>query len=130
GSVSFYRTPNKPEYRSGQQLSSVQLTALGDPLRSASPNLAVDFAPPDTPTYYVPVTIAGDVAIVGSSRRYVKTQDVSRLTAQDFGSYLQLQWQWPPDCPLSAIAWRHDAYPIDPYDTRAVVHQISKGEYE
>lgn len=130
GSVSFYRTPDKPKWRLGEQIPAAKLGSLGVPLRNEFNNLAVDFAPSDKLSFYVPVTVAGDVAVMGSARRYLTTQDVSQLKAQDFGKYLLLQWRWPQDCRSTLIAWRHDAYPQDAQDVRAITRRISKGEYE
>jgi hypothetical protein len=130
GAVSFYRTPDKPEWRIGEQIPAAKLRSLGVPLRNEFNNLALDFAPPDKPAFYVPVTVAGDVAIIGSARRYLMIQDVSGLKAQDFGRYLLLQWRWPEDCRLAVVAWRHDAKPQYPQDARATTHRISRGEYD
>ncbi|MDX6527824.1 MAG: hypothetical protein QOH41_114 [Blastocatellia bacterium] len=130
GAVSFYRTFQKPEWRIGEQIPAAKLAALGVPLRIELNNLAVDFAPSTQPAFYVPVTIAGDVAVIGNARRYLTTQDVSHLKAVDFGRYLQLQWRWPEDSRLAVVAWRHDAYPHDPLDARATTHRISRGEYD
>lgn len=130
GAVSFYRTFQKPEWRTGEQIPAAKLAGMGVPLRIELNNLAVDFAPSTQPAFYVPVTIAGDVAVIGNARRYLTTQDVSHLKARDFGKYLQLQWRWPEDCRLAVVAWRHDAYPQDPLDARATTHRISRGEYD
>ncbi|HEY0378375.1 MAG TPA: zinc ribbon domain-containing protein [Pyrinomonadaceae bacterium] len=130
GKVSIYRAPRAPEWKSGAQIPIENLSGLGMRLQSKSESQAVDTSPPNTPAYYVPVTIAGDVAVVGTTRRFVALPDVSKLVAEDFGQYLQLRWEWPPGCQSALVTWRPDAFPQDAYDTSASKREISKGEYE
>lgn len=130
GKVSVYRSEREPEWRSGTQISLTGLGKLGARLHNKSDGQAVDASPPNSPAYYVPVTLAGDVAIVGAARRFVSLPDVSQLVAEDFGHYLQLRWQWPHDSRSALVAWRDDAFPQDAYDPRASKRKISLGEYE
>lgn len=130
GKVSIYRSALAPEWKSGTQISIENLASLGPRLESKSESEAVDPSPPATPAYYVPVTIAGDVVIVGASRRFAALPDVSNLVAEDFGHYLQLRWQWPSGYRSALVTWRPDVFPQDAFDAAAVKRRISKGEYE
>jgi hypothetical protein len=130
GKVGIYRATQAPEWKSGTQLPVENLGSLGLRLQSKSESQAVDSSPPNSPAYYVPVTIAGDVAVIGTARRFVALPDVSNLVAEDFGQYLQLRWQWPADCHSALVAWRTDAFPQDAYDSAAVKRKLSRGEYE
>jgi tetratricopeptide (TPR) repeat protein len=130
GAVSIYRATREPEWRCGTQIPAGSLSALGARLRSKSDNQAIDPSPPNSPVFYVPVTVAGDTAVMGAARRYVASQDVAYLQAQDFGQYLLLQWHWPSNCRTAVVAWRADAFPLDVNDPLAARRQVSKGEYE
>lgn len=130
GKVSIYRALREPEWKSGKQIPVEKLTTLGTQLRSKSDSHAIDSTPPNNPAYYVPVTIAGDVAVVGTARRFVALPDVTNLSAEDFYHYLQLRWQWPDKCQSVLVAWRADVFPQDAHDASAAKRKISRGEYE
>lgn len=130
GKVSIYRALREPEWRSGAQIPVEKLASLGTRLQSKSESQAIDTAPPNSPAYYLPVTIAGDVAIVGTARRFVALPDVTDLKAEDFYQYLQLRWQWPAGCQSVLVAWRADIFPQDAHDAGAAKRKISRGEYE
>lgn len=130
GKVSIYRASRQPEWKSGAQIPVEELASLGVRLQSKSESHAIDTSPPNSPAYYVPVTIAGDVAVVGSARRFVALPDVTNLHAQDFYQYLQLSWQWPANCQSVLVAWRADVFPQDAHDASATKRKITRGEYE
>lgn len=130
GKVTIYRAAHAPAMKSGAQISLADVGALGLRLRNKADSNAIDDAPPDAPAYYVPVTVAGDVAVVGTARRFVAQPDISNLAAEDFGSYLLLRWQWPPNCQSALVAWRSDAFPEDARDPQASGRRVTRGEYE
>ncbi len=130
GKVTIYRAAREPEWKSGTQIPVASVDGLGFRLQNKSDGQAADTAPPDTPAYYVPVTVAGDAVVVGAARRFIALPDVSNLVAEDFGRYLQLRWQWPPGCQSALVAWRADAFPQEAHDLCAAGRMITRGEYE
>jgi tetratricopeptide (TPR) repeat protein len=130
GTVRVYRRTDMPAWQIGARIAASSASDIGTPLGNVATTRAVDGLPPEGIVYYVPVTISGDLAVVGASRRYVSLPEVSALTAQDFGTYLQLQWQWPKDCSFALVSWRADAYPDHSSDKLASIRRVSKGEYE
>jgi len=130
GTVSIYRNVNQPNWKSGTQIPLANATQLGTRVQTKSESQAIDSNPPDGPIYYTPLTVSGDVAVVGAPRRFVALPDVSNLKAEDFGRYLQLRWDWPKDCKSAMVAWRPDSFPEDSNDPRATKHKISLGQYE
>ncbi|HEY0460093.1 MAG TPA: hypothetical protein VGC97_13230 [Pyrinomonadaceae bacterium] len=130
GTVSIYRSPRQPKWKPGTQLSSTELSTLGICLKEKTSGVAIDPAPAPDVTYYVPVTTAGDVVVIGHWQRYFSAQDVSFLQAQDFGNYILLQWEWTEKCQCAVVAWRSDEFPAAADDPKAVTRKISRGEYE
>jgi len=130
GRVNVYRTDQEPAAKSGSRIPLSGIAGLGTRLQNKSDGQAVDLFPPENPTYYVPVTIAGDVAVIGKSRRFVALPDVSHTVVEDFGHYLQLRWQWPESCQSVMVAWRSDTFPQDAQDSQATTRRVSRGEYE
>lgn len=130
GKVTVYRAAREPAWKSGTQVPLSSVGGLGLPLQNKSDGQAVDSSPPAAPTYYVPVSVAGDIAVIGAARKFVSLPDVTNLSAEDFGHYLQLRWHWPEGCHAALVAWRDDASPQDASDPRASKRTISRGEYE
>lgn len=130
GKVTVYRAARQPEWKSGTQVPMSSVGGLGLHLQNKSDSQAVDASPPAAPAFYVPVSVAGDIAVIGAARRFVLLPDVTNLSAEDFGHYLLLRWHWPDGCQSALVAWRSDAPPQDAYDPRAAKRKISRGEYE
>ncbi|HEU4710271.1 MAG TPA: zinc ribbon domain-containing protein [Pyrinomonadaceae bacterium] len=130
GTVSIYRSTTEPDWKSGTQLQLANVGRLGARVQSTSESQAVDQNLPEGAVYYTPLTVFGDVAIIGTPRRFVALPDIQNLVAEDFGRYLQLRWEWPKDCSSAMVAWRLDAFPEDAHDPLATKHKISLGQYE
>lgn len=135
GEVKIYRTNRELPWPEGAQIHVGQLTELGLPLdgifdRNGN-RQAQDLSPPrQTLVHYTAVTVSGDVAVVGARQRFIATEDVSELRADDRGHYLQLLWRWPDGCQSAVVAWRTDTHPQDTNDPLAVKRRIARGEYE
>lgn len=130
GVVSVYRSSSRPPWPSGTSLPIATLAALGSPLPTRSDSQVVDTSSPVGVVYYVPVTVAGETAIVGEVRRYATLPDVMNLQVEDFDRYLLLKWEWPPGCAVARVAWREDDYPVDGGDPRATIQQTTRAEYD
>src|SRR5439155_22854602 len=111
GTVRIHRVPGTPKAVAGHLISEAELAVLGIPLMNTSAAEAFDPSPPNNIAYYVPVTFIGDLAAVGSWRKYVPLPDVQGLVAEDFGDYIQLRWRWPDSCVTAAVAWQSETYP-------------------
>jgi hypothetical protein len=129
GAVRVYRTEKRPAWRVGEVLAAESLSSLGVVLKSSYDGLAVDYKPPEKTAFYVPVTIAGDRAVIGAPEFYVAAPEISKLSVRHHDSFIQLQWQWPPGCDLARVAWREVVCPQGPDDPLARIRNISRGEY-
>ncbi|MEW6279403.1 MAG: hypothetical protein AB1758_12310, partial [Candidatus Eremiobacterota bacterium] len=81
--TTIHRCAVPPAHPEGACLSRRELAELG-------PDLPCDEHPCLGEAWYVPVSHAGNVAVLGRAVRAVWVPDVSELTARDLGHYLQL----------------------------------------
>lgn len=130
GTVSIYRLTEKPTWRCGTQIPLANLTKFGMPLRNVRAGLAVDSFPTAGQVYYTPFTIAGDAVVVGEAKPFISAEEITGLRVEDFESYLQLRWKWSPHFHSVVVAWRHDDYPNDAQDAKAIKQIVTKGEYD
>ena len=57
------------------------------------------------PRWYVPVTVAGEVATVGQPVRHPGIDDATDLRVDDEGADLVARWTWPPRCTEVQVIW-------------------------
>lgn len=125
-----YRAPQPPPWPSGTVIPAAGLARLGPVLSLRSLTVAVDPAPPPGLSFYLPVTLAGDHATIGSVHRYAAIADVSGLQVEDFGSYALLRWSWPAGCSQVVLAFGSATFPVAPDDPRATCRRITRAEYD
>jgi hypothetical protein len=131
GVVALHRLARAPRWAVGTSLSTSEVAALGAPL-SARAGAASWTDPTPVPgvSYYLPVTVVGDVAVAGQAVEYVAIPDVTALEVEDFQSYLQLRWVWPEGCRQVVVAWRPDGTPASADDPLAQRLSCTRGEYD
>jgi hypothetical protein len=79
--------------------------------------------------YYVPVVLFQGMAYVGKGYKYVSSEDVTNISAQNYGHALRLQWNWPSKCREVIIAYSHHGWPaVDALDT--ITHNLTRSEYD
>lgn len=115
GSVVIYRTDSVPAQPAGTILDARSLDRLGRKVRPAGAGLAVDGRPAGV-HYYVPVTVAGSLASLGTAVLHVGLADVAGLSAENDGDDVVLRWQWPAGCTEALVIWRRDRAPLGPDD--------------
>jgi hypothetical protein len=130
GRVSIYRLSRKPEWQCGDLIPPAKLAKLGTPVRGNGEGSAVDPAAENGQVYYVPLTVSGDIAVVGQAKEFIRAEEVSGLKVEDFGSYLLLRWKWSGSFQSVTVAWRHDHYPVDAQDAQATRQTLTKYEYD
>ncbi len=115
GSVVIYRTDSIPAQPPGSILDARSLDRLGQKVRPAGAGLAVD-ARPGGVSYYVPVTVVGSLASLGTASLHIGLADVAGLNAESDGDDVVLRWRWPAGCTEALVIWRRDRAPLGPDD--------------
>lgn len=127
GSVSVLRFTAAPRWKSGDVIGVSELASV-PALTPVSDREAVDRLPLAGILFYLPVTIVRSTAVVGAERKFVNLADVSQLTADDFGEYVQIRWTWPEECGVVRVAWGANGPPSSSATGPHCV-EISRGEY-
>jgi len=127
GSVSILRFPSAPRWKSGD-LVSVSELALASAMASLGDGEAIDRLPLPGVAHYLAVTIVRSAGVVGAEKTFANIQDVSGLTIEDFGQYLQVRWTWPEECGVVRVAWAAGGPPASSATGPQCV-EISRGEY-
>lgn len=115
---------------SGTFMATREVNNLGMALPEMQRDETIDTPTPATPVTYLPVTVAGDVAVIGSPRQFVAIPAVTQCAAMDRGRYIELSWLWPPGCRLTVVAWRFDRHPSGPDDPAAERCTVSLSDYQ
>lgn len=99
--------------------------ALGVPVPSMGPGLAVDARPSTPICEYVVLTEDGPV-VAGASAAYVELPAVDDLQVTDG----RLRWTWPPACTEVVVLYRADAPPVGSEDPQATRRKLTNTRYE
>jgi hypothetical protein len=78
--------------------------------------------------YVTPVTLRGDVAAVGATRRLVTQPPVTGLSLRRFQAEVRILWQWPPNCAEAIVVVAPDTVPVD--DSEGDRHVINRAIYD
>lgn len=130
GTGRVYRCASAPPWTADSIVRTAALSRLGPPLPLSAPTIAFDPAPPAGSCFYVPVTILGERAALGTPRRYVAIEEVSGLEVQDLDSHALLRWRWPAACNQVLLAWRTDGFPTSAHDPKATRRRVTRAEYD
>jgi hypothetical protein len=79
---------------------------------------------------FVPLTTAGESAVIGEPAAVVTIDDVTNLCSKTNGREIMLTWDWPPGTEEVAVCYKNDAYstrPDEPGITRA---RVTHGAYD
>ncbi|GEM_PF-3416589 len=112
GSVSLYRSETSHSISMGESLSISDLMRLGNSVQGESLDSLgiVDRSVPGGVCYYTPVTIIGEIAVVGKSHIYVALPEVSQVEAKAEGKGIHLLWEWPPHIGYTKVLWTYGSF--------------------
>jgi hypothetical protein len=130
GSVQLFYSETTPGFGNSENLATAELSQLGQPLpiqRAGSTQWKINF---QGRVFLTPVTVVGEVAVVGTSKVATSISEVSQLRHQMDQDKLYLEWSWPPGASQVLVTWRHDQYPDSPEDGDAVRKIVTPPEYE
>jgi len=114
----------------GQVMSLTQMDQLGAlvPARSAgSAQIALEG---QGRFFFVPLSISGDLAVVGRAATLTTVGDVANVDARAAGRNLILTWDWPAGVEEVVVAYAHDRPPAGPDDARAKRETVTRRGYD
>ncbi len=129
GTVVILRCAADPEIGVGAEFDPGQLAGLGEQL-AVEGAAATDPHPPAGACFYLPVTVAGNLAIAGAVARHVSLPEMSNASIAPSGRNVLVTWAWPDQIRLARVVWRHDRRPSGPEDADAGYLDLGRGEYK
>jgi hypothetical protein len=129
GTVTVLRSAERPAVAAGQQLDPLGLSALGTPV---SPDAQGARDPDQQPgsRWYLPVTVAGTMAVAGEPYRCLALPGVTNVQAVDEGAAVRVTWEWPESLRAVLALWRTDRQPEGPDDRSAERQMFRRSEYK
>jgi hypothetical protein len=128
GRVSVIRCDTEPMFSVGDRVDAEELSRIGVVLA----NEADGARDPDAGAgmrWYLPVTLAGTMAVVGPSYRYLALPAVSNVRARYDGDVVLVTWSWPDGLKTVMVAWRANRQPAGPTDPDAQARPFRRSEY-
>jgi hypothetical protein len=128
GAVTILRCAEQPGLASGEQLDPLTLASLGVVLPPDSCGARDPDSQPGN-RWYLPVTVAGTMAVAGESYRCLALPGVSNVCAVDDGAAVRVTWSWPEMLRAVLVVWRNDRQPEGPEDPMAAQQVLRRSEY-
>lgn len=127
GNVHIFRFDARPSFRAGEKHPAAQFSTLNElPVHGER---AIDDRVPDRGAFYLPVTIVGDLAMVGKVLNFIPVEDVDQVEAELRGNEILVRWKWPRGTKFALLMWRNGQAPTGPEDRAASRRLVSRGEY-
>jgi tetratricopeptide (TPR) repeat protein len=128
--VEIRQTPNLPDYSPGLVLPSSQADRFGSLVAGASGGSAHVTLGGQGRLFFVPLSVAGGVAVAGRAVEVTALDPVAQLAARRSGPNLVLTWSWPPGIEECLVAWTYDHHPEDPVHGNGSRARITRREYD
>ena len=129
GTVTVLRCVEQPKLGFGEQLDPLSLQDLGTPV---APDVHGARDPDSEPgnRWYLPVTVAGTMAVAGEAFRCLALPGVTNVRAVDEGNAARVTWTWPEALRAVLVLWRNDMQPEGPDDQVAQRQVFRRSEYK
>lgn len=127
GRVTIVACSQEPTLEAGAELDPAEIQSLGRVLGERGKG-AVDGSP-ERMTWYLPITVAGGMAVVGHAVRHVGLPPIEGVKAEEATRVVRVTWEWPDRVKMARVAWRRDRQPSGPDDPDAKVAPCRLGEY-
>jgi hypothetical protein len=129
GTVTVLRCIEQPTATAGQQLDPLSLSKLGTAVPPDSRG-ALDGDPQQGSRWYLPVTVAGTMAVAGEPYRCLVLPSVGNVRAVEEGQGVRVTWDWPENLRAVVVVWRTDRQPDGPEDAAANRQVFRRSEYK
>lgn len=128
-SVQIRQTTAAPNSHSGLIIPLDQADRLGILVAASSTGNAHSTVTAQGRLYFIPLTVAGGIAVVGNVAALTTIEDVMNLKAQAVGRDIVLTWEWPAGIDEAIACFAHDGYPTDAINGHSTRVRIARQEY-
>lgn len=129
GNVQLYYSRQPFSISPGEIISTSRLSTLGMSIPVQSPGrvrVPIKF---QGSVYFLPVTVDGGLAVVGSPGMTTSIDDVSHLKGYINSGRLYLEWEWPAGAQQVVILYNNTGFSKSPDDNIAVKKVFSRNQY-
>jgi hypothetical protein len=130
GQVQVYACALRPPHPCGTVVGVSALGSLGRALTALGPRSARGQIGCDEVLHLLPVTVAGQTAVVGQVQTLTWLDDVEELRTTVEGGNLLARWKWPKDVESVVVAWRKEQFPTGPDDPGAAWARCVRFKYD
>lgn len=105
GAVEVVECADRPQWTVGRELELSAARRAGTPVTGTPTPAGLTVRRPARPVYYLALTVAGDMAVVGAVTEFVWVAPLTGLTARRLGAEVTLGWQWPDGLGTVEVGW-------------------------
>lgn len=128
--VQVRQSTRAPDVAPGFAMRLADAARFGAMVPATSAGTAqVDLSGPGE-TFFVPLSVAGEVAIVGQPASASNVDPVSNLRTQAVGRSIILTWTWPAGVDEVLVGYALDDYPEGPDNGRGTWTTVNRAGYE
>ena len=128
--VRIRQTAQPPEVSPGLVVAASQADRFGTLVPSVSDRSAQVTMPGQGKIYFVPLSVAPPIAVVGRAAEITNLDPVTELKARRAGTGMVLTWTWPEGLDEVLVCYAHDRYPESPEDGHGSRMRVTRREYE
>lgn len=128
--VQILRLEEAPDVRAGDVLAPSALAGLGRPVPGATRGRARCEGSHQGRIWFVPVSMAGDLAVAGRPALITLLDPVRGLEARRAGRSILLTWTWPAGVNEAVVSWGYDRAPETPDADRGRSARVTRREYD
>jgi hypothetical protein len=127
GTVQLFQSGDPFLYNTGDTIPTTALTGTRIPVQTpGKTQLTADF---QGMIHIQPVSVEGDVAVVGKSGTITSIDTVSHLKGEINSGRLFLEWQWPAAAQKVTVLYNNRRYPASPEDPDSVKKVFTRADY-
>ncbi len=128
--VQLRKSHRLPEYSPGLLIPLSQADRFGELLPTISDREAQLDLRDQGEIWFVPLSVSGETATVGSAVSVTSLDEVSQLQARSTGRSIVLTWAWPLGVQEVLVRCSHHTFPSHPLDGPGTSHRVTRREYD
>lgn len=105
GKVELVELTDRPQWPVGKELELTTALKAGTPVSGTPTPTGLTVRRPTRPVFYLALTVAGDMAVVGAVTEFVWVAPLTGLIARRLGTEVTLGWEWPNGLGAVEVGW-------------------------